>query len=186
MWVIGCLALWIVVFPVYLVQRGKVPPKRAPRPSVPAGGRRLPRRRPHTGRRYRRRAIASSIRRVRSPAVLRGARHSWLVLVIVSVVQLGAAGCGDDEAAGGSSPEAAVERFLAPLLSVAPDRPRARTSRPRAEPSDRSRPHRYRFPYHGAPVRPGTDAVFPAPRHLKVPRPFRHRYGRAGTRRPRR
>jgi hypothetical protein len=25
MWIIGCLALWIVVFPIYLVQRSKVP-----------------------------------------------------------------------------------------------------------------------------------------------------------------
>jgi hypothetical protein len=37
LWVIGCLALWIVVFPIYLVQRGKVPPKHGPRPS-PTGG----------------------------------------------------------------------------------------------------------------------------------------------------
>jgi len=27
MWVFGCLALWIVVFPIYLVQRSKVPLK---------------------------------------------------------------------------------------------------------------------------------------------------------------
>jgi hypothetical protein len=36
-WVIGCLALWILVFPIYLVQRGKVPSKRGPRPSSTAG-----------------------------------------------------------------------------------------------------------------------------------------------------
>ena len=28
MWIFGCLALWIVVFPVYLVQRSKVPLKK--------------------------------------------------------------------------------------------------------------------------------------------------------------
>jgi len=26
-WVVGCLLLWVVAFPVYLVQRGKVPAK---------------------------------------------------------------------------------------------------------------------------------------------------------------
>jgi hypothetical protein len=40
-WVIGCLALWIVVFPIYLVQRGKVPPKHGARPS-PTGHWALP------------------------------------------------------------------------------------------------------------------------------------------------
>jgi hypothetical protein len=37
LWVFGCLALWIVVFPIYLVQRRKVPPKHGPRPSSTGG-----------------------------------------------------------------------------------------------------------------------------------------------------
>ena len=36
-WVIGCLLLWIVVFPMYLYKRGRVPLKDAPAtPAVPA------------------------------------------------------------------------------------------------------------------------------------------------------
>ena len=37
LWVFGCLALWIVVFPVYLVLRRNAPPKRGARASSTGG-----------------------------------------------------------------------------------------------------------------------------------------------------
>lgn len=36
-WVLGCVAMWILVFPLYLYERGRVPRKGAPRPAAGGG-----------------------------------------------------------------------------------------------------------------------------------------------------
>lgn len=48
------------------------------------------------------------------------------MLAVAGVLLLGAAGCGEDDAAGGSSPEAAVERFLAAFAQ--PPKPQGSTA----------------------------------------------------------
>jgi hypothetical protein len=51
---------------------------------------------------------------------VRDTRRRWLLTGGATALIVGLAGCGDDGASGASSPETAVERFLAPFSKERP------------------------------------------------------------------